>query len=109
MDKPPLTAAARAAHWTRTRRLSALLLCIWLASGFCTVFYARELGRYTLFGWPLSFYMAAQGCSLVSLALIGGYAWTMRRLDRAARAVRRDAPGPHASQPAPPARDGDPA
>ena len=74
--------AARAIHWERTRRLTAVLLSLWLATGFGTVFFARELSRFTLFGWPLSFYMAAQGASLVSLAIIAWYAWRMRRLDR---------------------------
>ena len=73
---------ARDAHWRRTRRMTAVLLVLWLAVGFGTVFFARELARVTLFGWPLSFYMAAQGASLLSLATIGWYAWRMRRLDR---------------------------
>jgi len=88
-DSPPTPsdpharlAAARAAHWQATRRLTAALLVVWLCTGFCTVFFARELSRFTLFGWPMSFYMAAQGASLVSLAVIVFYAWRMRRLDR---------------------------
>jgi putative solute:sodium symporter small subunit len=75
--------AARAWHWRRSRRLTAALLLLWLATSFGTVFYARELARLTLFGWPLSFYLAAQGAALVYLAIIGVYAWRMRRLDRA--------------------------
>jgi putative solute:sodium symporter small subunit len=75
-------AAARAAHWRRTRRFTALLLALWLATSFCTVFFARELAQWSVFGWPLSFYMAAQGSTLAYLAIIGGYAWRMRRLDR---------------------------
>jgi putative solute:sodium symporter small subunit len=73
---------ARAAHWRATRRLTFVLMTLWLCTGFGTVFFARELSRFALFGWPLSFYMAAQGASLVSLAVIGLYAWRMRRLDR---------------------------
>jgi putative solute:sodium symporter small subunit len=73
---------ARAAHWRATRRLSALLLALWLATSFGTVFFARELARFTVFGWPLSFYMAAQGAALVYLAIIGLYAWRMQVLDR---------------------------
>jgi putative solute:sodium symporter small subunit len=46
------------------------------------VYFARELANITVFGWPLSFYMAAQGASLVCLAIIGVYAWRMRRFDR---------------------------
>jgi putative solute:sodium symporter small subunit len=75
--------AARAAHWARTRRLTALLLALWLATGFCTVFFARDLAHLSVFGWPLSFYLAAQGASLIYLAIIGAYAWRMRILDRA--------------------------
>lgn len=75
-------AAARAAHWRRTRRFTALLLALWLATSFLTVFFARELAQWSVFGWPLSFYMAAQGSALVYLAIIGAYAWRMRRLDR---------------------------
>jgi putative solute:sodium symporter small subunit len=75
--------AAYAAHWRATRRLTALLLALWLATGFGTVFFARELAQLSVFGWPLSFYMAAQGAALVYLAIIGFYAWRMRRLDRA--------------------------
>jgi putative solute:sodium symporter small subunit len=78
--------AANAMHWERTRKMTLLLLALWLATGFGTVFFARELARVEVFGWPLSFYMAAQGASLVSLAIIGFYAWRMRRLDRDAAA-----------------------
>ena len=84
MDKADL-AARRAAHWRSTRRLTAALLLLWLLTGFGAVFFARELYRFSLFGWPLSFYMAAQGCSLVYLAIIVCYAWRMRRLDQQAR------------------------
>jgi putative solute:sodium symporter small subunit len=80
-------AVARAAHWQRTRRLTGILLALWLATGFGTVFFARDLAHLSVFGWPLSFYMAAQGASLVYLAIIGGYAWRMRRLDREYAAV----------------------
>ena len=74
---------ARAVHWRRTRRLTVILMTLWLVTGFCTVFFARELSGITVFGWPLSFYMAAQGASLVCLAIIGAYAWRMRAYDRA--------------------------
>ena len=74
--------AARAAHWARARRLVALLLALWLATSFGTVFFARDLAHLSVFGWPLSFYLAAQGASLTYLAIIGAYAWRMRVLDR---------------------------
>lgn len=82
--------AARAAHWRATRRLTAVLMTLWLCTGFGTVFFARELARFTLFGWPLSFYMAAQGASLVSLVIIAFYAWRLRRFDRLYEAAARE-------------------
>ncbi|WP_426107179.1 DUF4212 domain-containing protein [Massilia sp. TSP1-1-2] len=74
--------AARDAHWRRARRVTMLLLLTWFGATFCTVFFARELSALTMFGWPLSFYLAAQGVALVYLAIIGVYAIAMDRLDR---------------------------
>jgi len=74
--------AARAAHWRRTRRVTAALLLLWFGTTFGTVFFARELIGLTVFGWPLSFYLAAQGASLAYLLILGLYALAMRRLDR---------------------------
>jgi putative solute:sodium symporter small subunit len=71
--------------------MTFVLMSLWLLTGFGTVFFARELARFTVFGWPLSFYMAAQGASLVSLALIGLYAWRMRVLDRRLQAALGEA------------------
>jgi putative solute:sodium symporter small subunit len=73
--------AARARHWQRTRSLTALLLALWLATSFCTVFFARELAQLSVFGWPLSFYLAAQGAALIYLAILGTYALALRRFD----------------------------
>jgi putative solute:sodium symporter small subunit len=74
--------AARSRHWQRTRRLTFVLLAAWLAATFCSVFFARELAGLSLFGWPLSFYLAAQGAALIYLAILGAYAAGMRRFDR---------------------------
>ena len=84
---PARLAVLRAAHWRRTRRLTAFLLALWLATAFCTVFFARDLAHLSVFGWPLSFYLAAQGASLTFLAIIGAYAWRMAVLDRRYRAM----------------------
>lgn len=74
--------AARSAHWRRTRALTALLLLVWFAATFCTVFFARELSTLSVAGWPLSFYFAGQGAALAYLGIIGAYALLMNRIDR---------------------------
>ena len=73
--------AARSRHWQRTRRLTFGLLAVWLGASFCSVFFARELAALSLFGWPLSFYLAAQGAALIYLAIVAVYAVVMHRVD----------------------------
>jgi putative solute:sodium symporter small subunit len=46
------------------------------------IFYARELSGLQLFGWPIPFYMAAQGTILIYLLIIGAYAFLVNRLER---------------------------
>ena len=74
--------AAQRRYWVRTQRVTAVLFAAWLATTFCAIFFARELSGYTLFGWPFSYYMVAQGTTLIYLAIVGLYAWRMRGLDR---------------------------
>lgn len=70
-----------AAIWRRTRRLTMTLLAIWFGVTFAAIFFARELAGLTLFGWSVSFYLAAQGVLLVYLAIVGIYALAMRALE----------------------------
>lgn len=71
-----------AAHWDGTKRLTRKLLLAWFFITFLTIFFARELSHVTLFGWSLSFYMAAQGAPLIYVLIVAVYAWRMRRLDK---------------------------
>jgi putative solute:sodium symporter small subunit len=56
-------------------------MLIWFVVSFVIPYYARELSAINLFGWPLPFYMAAQGTPLVYVVIIGAYAIRMRTLD----------------------------
>ncbi|HEU4853085.1 MAG TPA: sodium/substrate symporter small subunit [Telluria sp.] len=80
-DRRAALIAARRRHWHRTRRMTGVMLALWLLATLVPLFYARELAQLTLFGWPLSFYLAAQGASLVYLAIVGTYYWRMGRID----------------------------
>lgn len=83
MTRPHLPSAQqRAAHWRATKRLTAILLLIWLGITFSGIFFARELSDATIFGWPVSFYMIAQGVPLAYVVILAIYALRMRVLDR---------------------------
>lgn len=70
----------RQRHWRRNRQLTLLLLFLWMAVSFVAVFEARALDQ-AFFGWPFSFWLAAQGAPLIYLALVAAYAVYMNRLD----------------------------
>lgn len=67
-------------YWHRNLRITAILLAIWFVASFVPAYYARELS-FNFFGWPFSFYMAAQGALLIYLAIIWYYARYMNKLD----------------------------
>lgn len=68
-------------HWQSTRKLTLCLLLIWFFLTFGVIYFARELATITLFGWPLSFYMAAQGLALIFLVLVAVYTRQMQTID----------------------------
>ena len=77
----PLPTDSRRNYWHRVRRLTAALLLIWLFVAFGLVYEARALNSFSFFGWPLGFWVAAQGALLVFLAIVAGYAWAMGRIE----------------------------
>ncbi|MFJ2989287.1 DUF4212 domain-containing protein [Collimonas sp. NPDC087041] len=71
-----------ASHWQSTRRLTAVLLLVWFILTFSVIYFARELSGMTLFGWPLSFYLVAQGLALAYLLIVVIYTWQMQKIDK---------------------------
>lgn len=74
--------AGRRRRWQAVRRLSALVLVAWAAIGFGVAWFARDLD-FAFFGWPFSFWAAAQGGPIAFVALIALYARRMSRLEAA--------------------------
>lgn len=70
-----------AAHWRKTRRLTMSLLGVWLVLTFCLGWFAGELNAVVVAGFPLGFYMSAQGALLIYLLIIWFYNRQMKRLD----------------------------
>jgi putative solute:sodium symporter small subunit len=69
-------------YWNKNLVITAVLLSIWFVVTFVEAWFARELNQVTFMGFPLGFYMSAQGSLIVYVILIGTYAWYMNRLDR---------------------------
>ena len=69
-------------YWRKNLRLTALLLAIWFIVTFVVSWFARELQSVTILGFPLPYYMGAQGALLIYVILVGYYAYSMGKLDR---------------------------
>lgn len=81
MPTPTPAKNDRMMYWRNTRQLTMTLLAIWFATTFALIFFARELSSITIFGWPVSFYLAAQGAVLLYTVLIGIHTYRMGKLD----------------------------
>ena len=68
-------------YWHKNLVITAILLSIWFIATFVEAWFARELNTITFLGFPLGFYMSAQGSLIIYVALIGIYALLMRKLD----------------------------
>ena len=73
---------AASAVWVR-----ATLLFVWVLASVGIAFFARDLGQ-TVAGWPLNFWLAAQGSVLVFIGIVVVYAWWMNRHEAATLAGR---------------------
>lgn len=70
------------AYWRRNLALTLTLLGVWFAITFVAGYFADELNRVSFLGFPLGFYIFAQGSLIVYLVIIAIYVVTMNRLDR---------------------------
>ncbi|MCX7215548.1 MAG: DUF4212 domain-containing protein [Burkholderiales bacterium] len=82
--------ASHEKYWRRARTLTLILLAIWLLTTISVVAFARQLATVSLWGWPLHYYFASQGATLVYLVIVGVYAWVMQRLDAAVNCESHD-------------------
>ena len=69
-------------YWRKNVRLTAILLAIWFVVTYVVGFYAREFNAITVFGFPLGFYMGAQGSLIIYVVMIFYYANYMNKLDK---------------------------
>jgi putative solute:sodium symporter small subunit len=68
-------------YWRRNLKLTLGLLVVWFVVTYVMAYFARPLAEINFFGWPLSFYMGAQGSLIIYVVMIWYYARRMRQLD----------------------------
>lgn len=71
-------------HWSRTRRLMFITVGIWFFFGYIVHMFVVPLNTITVpvLGFPLGFYMAAQGSLIAFVVILFFFARAQDRIDR---------------------------
>lgn len=70
-------------YWRRNLWLIGILLGVWFVVTFGTSYFAAAMSGIVIFGWPLPFYVGAQGALIVYVVIVWIYSRRMERLDDA--------------------------
>ena len=81
----------RAAHWAKTKSLTITVLVLWFIFSFVVHWFASDLNAFSFFGFPLGFYMAAQGSLVVFVVLIFWLASRQNSIDEEFGVAEEDA------------------
>ena len=76
-----LTPAQRDAYWKRTSRLMWTIMVLWLIFSFVVPAFAVQLNQIVIAGFPLGFYMAAQGSLIAFVVLCFWNASAQNKID----------------------------
>jgi putative solute:sodium symporter small subunit len=77
MAKQPQTGA----YWEKTRRLMFLMLALWVFFSFIIHMFVVPLNKIVILGFPLGFYMAAQGSLIAFVVMLFLFARAQNRID----------------------------
>ena len=82
MAERGVTAANEVAWWQKTKTLMWISLAIWAFFGFVIHMFAIPLNQIVILGFPLGFYMAAQGSLIAFVILLFWFAHRQDAIDR---------------------------
>jgi len=68
-------------YWKYNVRLTMITLFIWFVVTYVAIFFSPELNNIVIFGFPMGYYMGAQGSLIVFVYLIFNYAFKMNKAD----------------------------
>ncbi len=76
-----LTPAQKDAYWRKTSRLMWTILFLWFVFSFGVQLFAVQLNEIKFLGFPLGFYMAAQGSLIAFVVLCFWNASAQNKID----------------------------
>ena len=69
-------------YWARTSTLMWIMFALWLFFSFGVHYFVGTLNQITFLGFPLGFYMAAQGSLIVFVVMLFLFAKRQDTIDR---------------------------
>ncbi|MBB6468376.1 DUF4212 domain-containing protein [Aminobacter carboxidus] len=71
----------RVSYWNKTRSLMFLMLGLWFFFGYVIHFFVGPLNNIVILGFPLGFYMAAQGSLIAFVVMLFWFARKQNSID----------------------------
>ena len=68
-------------HWDKTRGLMVITLAIWFVFGYLIFMFGSSLNSGRFLGYPLAYYMCAQGSIVAFVVLIFWFANKQEKID----------------------------
>ena len=68
-------------HWEKTRGLMMLTLTIWFIFSIVIFMFGESLNNSSFLGYPLAYYMCAQGSIIIFVVLIFWFANRQEKID----------------------------
>jgi putative solute:sodium symporter small subunit len=69
------------AYWTATRNLMLVYLGLWFFFGYVVHMFVNVLNKVVILGFPLGFYMAAQGSLIAFVVMLFVFAKQQNQID----------------------------
>jgi putative solute:sodium symporter small subunit len=68
-------------YWKYNVRLTSIIMFVWFVVTYVAIFFAPELDKIVIFGFPMGYYMGAQGSLIIFVILIWIYSNKMNKAD----------------------------
>ena len=69
-------------YWAENVKLTAIIMLIWFVVTYVAIFFSPELNNIVIYGFPMGYYMGAQGSLIIFVILIFWYAFAMNKKDK---------------------------
>jgi putative solute:sodium symporter small subunit len=69
-------------HWKKTSNLMIIMMALWAFFGYGIHLFVNQLNSIVIAGFPLGFYMAAQGSLIVFVLMLFWFAKAQDNIDR---------------------------